>query len=357
MSMQEIILSGSAGKIETMLRAHYPNSWLQPQDKQPFVGAYTACDPGFYKDVNKFDVSSQYPFIMLNYRLGPGNKKDPDGYFFSILKTLRKKRLEYKALAKKGDESAGAISEAMKIIINSMYGLLGSGSSYNNFASAADVCAYGQLLVKEMIKSIEKRGGRVVEVDTDGILFVNMSPDFLPEILKEMPSGLEIEHEFKARWVYLDAAKNYLISLSQNNILKKGLFRKRNVMPFFNEFHTNFCEKLYQSKELAEQYRKEIDDLLIARKLDVKKITVHRTISKSEKYCLQYGKPGEKINVYYGYGKNGTAAPVIDGPYHYEYYAKKIADWYSKIVGTEAPEKPEEFQGTVTGMLSELINN
>jgi DNA polymerase, archaea type len=354
MTMQEIILSGSAGKIESMMRKHYPNSWFQPQDKSPYVGAYTACDPGFYRDVNKFDVSSQYPFIMLNYRLGPGDKKDPDGYFFSILKTLREKRLEYKALSKKGDEAAGSISEAMKIVINSMYGLLGSERSYNNFNSAADVCAYGQLIVKLMIKSIEKRGGRVVEVDTDGILFVDMSPDLLPEILTEMPSGLEIEHEFKARWVYLDAAKNYLISLSPNNILKKGLFRKRNSMPFFTEFHINYCEKMYQSQELAEQYRKQTDDLLIARKLDIKKITVCRTISKSEKYCLQYGKPGEKISVYYGYGKNGKAAPTIDGPYHFEYYAKKIADWVAKINGREAPEKPEEFLGTDTGTLEAL---
>jgi DNA polymerase elongation subunit (family B) len=336
LTMQEIILSGNASKIESMLKTHYPGIWHKSQEKTIYAGAFTTCLPGFYTDIHKLDVSSQYPYIMLHYRLGPGRTKDPDGYFYSILKTLREMRLQYKAKGKT-DPEAKAISEAMKIVINSAYGMLGADKhAYNNMTSASLVCEYGRKIVQKMMELLEKRGATIAEVDTDGVMYTGVDPKFLSEILKGLPLGIEVEHEWSARWAYIDGAKNYLISLDQNTILlKKGKFRKRNSIPIMIEFYVTFCEKFFKSKPAAEAYYKDLVRQFFTRTIDVKKVTVHRKIGKAEKSCLAYGRPGDTIDVYYGSDSRGKPVPVISGPYHSDYYIKKLTEWHDSILGID----------------------
>jgi hypothetical protein len=55
----------------------------------------------------------------------------------------------------------------------SFYGLLGfSLAVFNDFGEADRVTRIGQKLLRRMIGAIQEKGGRVVEADTDGVLFV-----------------------------------------------------------------------------------------------------------------------------------------------------------------------------------------
>jgi DNA polymerase elongation subunit (family B) len=283
---------------------------------------------------------------MLAYRCG--TRKDKDGVFFSILKALRERRLMYKIKGKM-DPEAKAISEALKIVINSAYGMLGSTHPFNDLDSAERVCAYGRAIVRQMMTTLEKFGASVIETDTDGVMFTYPGNEtdyllahLLENILLEMPKGLEIEEEFTAKWVYVDAAKNYIIDMGEK-IVRKGNFRKRNMQPLYREFTETFCRYYLEDPAKAQKYYEDLRNSILARTLDVKNIAVRKKIGKAEKVCLKYGNIGDQITVYRGYDEKGKATPVLEGPYHIVFYTNLIDKWY-KTAKTNITT-PHELKG------------
>jgi DNA polymerase elongation subunit (family B) len=286
--------------------------------------------PGLFRHVHKFDVTSQYPFIMLSYRCG--TRKDPDGVFFSILKALRMARLDYKAKGST-DPEAKNISEALKIVINSAYGMLGSTHPYNDMDSAAKVCEYGREIVKKIMTVLKSLGAIIIETDTDGVMFcVDNYSDYIKDVvLSKMPDGLDLEHEFEAEWVYVDAAKNYIIAL-QDKVVRKGNFRKRNMPVLYREFVETFCRKYLEGPAVAEAYYLSMVDSIASRNMPLSKISVHRTIGKAEKATLKYGNIGEKKTFYKGYEEgNKKAVPVVEGLYNIEFYKNLVDKWYKTV--------------------------
>src|SRR5438045_7588266 len=66
-----------------------------------------------------------------------------------------------------------ALQNTFKILLNSFYGYLGFGQGhFADFDAAARVTQIGRDLLKKMIDWLNKRGAKVIEVDTDGIYFV-----------------------------------------------------------------------------------------------------------------------------------------------------------------------------------------
>jgi DNA polymerase I len=55
--------------------------------------------------------------------------------------------------------------------VNSYYGYLGAPFHFNDYDAAEQVTLTGQELVKRIADEIEKQGGMVVEIDTDGVYF------------------------------------------------------------------------------------------------------------------------------------------------------------------------------------------
>lgn len=338
MTLQGIILYSTARKITSLIEMYYKSkdpAYEKPLPSPKFVfkGGLTKCIPGLYKNVTKVDVSSQYPYIMLAYRLGPSLDKDPDGIFFSVLKSLRDERLKYK---RQKDDISQAISEAMKININSAFGMLGcEHAPYNNPESAKMICTFGREIASMIIDAIQTVGGIVVEADTDGVIFYS-SENIIDKIRDKMPAELELDVEYTADWMYADAAKNYIYKIG-NKIIRKGKFRKRNAMRLFIEFHETFCEKWISSIDDADIYYNRLKEDLISGSMPIEKLKVHRTISKSEKRCTQYAPIRSKIDVYTGYDGRGKPYPVIEGPYHTEYYLKELEKWRTKIISGITP--------------------
>src|SRR5690606_10653945 len=98
--------------------------------------------------------------------------------FPSLLQQLTDLRFETKdrmreAASPEEKSELDARQSAYKIVINSFYGNMGFGMAiFNDFAEADRVASVGQELLRKIIRLIRERGGTVIEVDTDGVLFV-----------------------------------------------------------------------------------------------------------------------------------------------------------------------------------------
>ncbi len=161
-SFQQMINEASGSQLDSlMVRSYLQDGYSQPKTSNavPFEGAISMGRPGIYNWVAKADVASLYPSIMLEKNIHD-NKKDPNNHLIQILSYYRDERLANKKLAKLGDKYAEQMSEAQKIVINSMYGFLGAGYLlYNYPEGAAAVTRYGREI---LLKGVEYVSGHTL---------------------------------------------------------------------------------------------------------------------------------------------------------------------------------------------------
>lgn len=129
-------------------------------------GLHSKDKPGkFYtgngRTIRDVDVASLYPKIMVNYGIKP---KHCSPVIVDIINNLMIERL--------ADKKAGRKSEAntKKIIINSIYGLLGSEYYWlRDNKALLSVTINGQLSVLRLIEDFQLAGFRVISTNTDGV--------------------------------------------------------------------------------------------------------------------------------------------------------------------------------------------
>ncbi|MFW6245089.1 MAG: DNA polymerase II, partial [Fibrobacterota bacterium] len=148
--------------------------------------------PGLYENVLVFDFKSLYPSIIMTFLIDPLGfriKEDeqitnPTGTTFSrhnhILPEVISELMEARARAKK--ENNPYLSQAIKILMNSFYGVLGStGCRFFSQEIASTITMTGRYILKTSIEQIEKFSGKkVIYGDTDS-LFVHLGPDMNEE--------------------------------------------------------------------------------------------------------------------------------------------------------------------------------
>lgn len=143
--------------------------------------------PGIYKNVAVLDFKSLYPSIIRTFKIGPLSHllaklnpiTTPGGYKFSrdshfladFIGELMEKREEAK---KKGDRY---LSQAIKILMNSFYGVMGSpGCRFFHSDLASAITTTGHWLLLGSRNYFEERGYGVLYGDTDS-LFVQLKPE------------------------------------------------------------------------------------------------------------------------------------------------------------------------------------
>lgn len=170
-------------------------------------GGYVYSEPGFYEDVALLDVASMHPTSIEELNLfGPYTKR------FSDLKAARMaiKHKDYDAassllggkLAKfvKGSEDdLDALSYALKIVINIVYGLT-SASFDNPFRDNRNkdniVAKRGALFMIDLKHEVQKKGFTVAHIKTDSIKIPHATPEiieFVTDFGKKY--GYDFEHE------------------------------------------------------------------------------------------------------------------------------------------------------------------
>jgi DNA polymerase elongation subunit (family B) len=195
------------------------------------------------------DVESLYPSIMLNYDVQPSG--DEIDLFPQLLERLTDLRLETKQDMREAEDEEvrselDARQSSYKVLINSFYGVLGfSLSVFNDFEEADRVARTGQEILQQLIDEIRARGGTVVEVDTDGVLFVppdgvrgeQAEIDFTVGLTEAMPEGIRVGFDGRFQKMLSYKKKNYALLTYDDDLKFKGSsLISRSNEPFGRDF-------------------------------------------------------------------------------------------------------------------------
>jgi len=155
-SYQEICLGASGSQINSVMCRAYlmdNNSIPKQSEVESYQGATSLGIPGIYKNVVSFDVVSLYPSIMLEHQVY-SKLKDPKRYSLIILEYLLKERLlNKKKYEETKDEYYNLYQNALKVLVNSFYGFLGTrGLCFNYPEGAALVTKIGRDIMSLMSK-------------------------------------------------------------------------------------------------------------------------------------------------------------------------------------------------------------
>jgi DNA polymerase elongation subunit (family B) len=248
-SYQDVVVRGNATKIDALfLREYLHQRHTIPQfgEPRPFAGGYTdVFHEGIVRDVWHCDVQSLYPSLMLAFDIKP--RSDELNLFLPLLRDLRQFRLRAKADAKTATDDTqrrhlDALQQTFKILTNSFYGYLGfSQAHFGDFNAAEEVTAKGRETLKTMLDWLQKRGARVIEIDTDGLYFVpppKSDPKPLERELQEaLPKGVDVEIDglFPAMFSY--KMKNYALLDGEGKLHVTGsALRSRGLEKFQRQF-------------------------------------------------------------------------------------------------------------------------
>jgi len=272
-TLQNLATIGTGEKANLMfVRAYLAARYAipAPQEAREYPGGYTEVrQVGLIPRIVKADVESLYPSVMLRYGIKP--RADHLNVFLPTLERLRRLRLEAKARAKQthGAEAAywDGLQNSFKILINSYYGYLAAPFHFNDFDAAEQVTLTGQELVKRIAEEIERRGGTVVEIDTDGVYFqppseVRTEADeiaFVEQAGTVLPEGIRLAYDGRYKAMLSLKTKNYVLQGYDGKLTFKGAsLRSRADERFGREFLNNAIRWLLngEPERVAAEYRR-----------------------------------------------------------------------------------------------------
>ena len=159
------------------------------------------------ENVKLLDVASMYPHIILNIEaLGHATQKYKD---------LLDERVHIKHTDK-------VRSDALKLILNSVYGnLKNKYSMLNNPKAAVSVCAYGQIALYSLCKQLS-HFATIININTDGVAFIPYD-DHYKKVWKEWEQefNLTLEEDQFDKFIQRDV-NNYIAKNGERLICKGG---------------------------------------------------------------------------------------------------------------------------------------
>ncbi len=255
---------GASSRIESILLREYvrqKHSVPKPQPGTQTTGGYAdVFHTGVLGPILHVDVESMYPSIMTTAKIAPAT--DSLGIFLHVLEGLLTIRLDAKKrmkAEKNGVEKAkwDAMQSAYKILINSFYGYLGYGRAlFNDYAAADRITKTGQKLLTQLIDAISENGGTVVEVDTDGILFVSppalkteaAERAFTRRMSKLLPEGINLSIDGRYEKMLSYKKKNYALLGYDDKIRIRGSsLISRNLEGFGRRFIADSIQALLKN--------------------------------------------------------------------------------------------------------------
>jgi hypothetical protein len=258
---EKVATSGTASALDAIMIRGYlsqEHSLPKPQERiGTFKGGRTELFiEGVVQNVLHADVSSMYPTIMLTKKIKP--ESDTLDLFLSILSALTTLRLDAKRQLKTIPPNTpeyaqiNALQSAMKILINSAYGYLGTSFAlFNDPQKAAEVTLTGREILGDMITAIRELYGEPIEADTDGV-YLRLPPvarneaitkdhakedEFIKAINSKIThEGVVIDGEtYEA--MFSIGMKNYALLPSDGKLIVKGAgLKASDLEPAFADF-------------------------------------------------------------------------------------------------------------------------
>lgn len=167
------------------------------------------------------DVTSYYPFIILNQKLYPQHLGKG---FLDVYKSIVNRRLEAKR------EGNKTVANALKITINGSFGKFGSEHSILYSPELLiQVTISGQLYLLMMIERLEAQGFSVVSANTDGIVtrVKRNRRDEFEAVVSEWESltGFSTEETEYTKLCSRDV-NNYIAFMPDGEVKTKGAYAK-----------------------------------------------------------------------------------------------------------------------------------
>ena len=185
----------------------FENGHSSYRGEDPGEGGYVYSEPGMYGNVALLDIASMHPTSIENLDLfGPYTKNFSDikkaricvkHHDYDTAKTLLDGKLAKHLTGSEDD--ADALAYALKIAINSVYGLT-SAKFPNKFKDPRNVdnivAKRGALFMIDLKHAVQEQGWTVAHIKTDSIKIPDATPemiDFVMEFGKKY--GYDFEHE------------------------------------------------------------------------------------------------------------------------------------------------------------------
>jgi DNA polymerase-2 len=330
--------------------------------------------PGIYENIIVLDFKSLYPSIIQTFKIDPYSllMKDTDtiktlnGYLFSsslhILPNFIDELMKLRDIAKKKKDKQ--LSQAIKILMNSFYGVMGSfGCRFYHPDLPRAITGSGHKLLLGSKEYLEKNGLKVVYGDTDS-LFVMLKDVSVDDgetqgkiIVKELnifwknklkkdfkvDSYLELEFEkyYKkfiitpARGAETGAKKRYaglVVKDEIENVEFVGMeFVRSDWTKLAKEFQIELYEKVFKGEDVEDWIREVIQNLKSG-KLDDKLIYRKRLRKEVDEYIKNvppHARAAKLLNeprdvIYYAITQRGPIPIELKhNDFDYEHYIDK----------------------------------
>ena len=291
------------------------------KDKKYRGGLVVEPTEGIHFNVTVMDFASLYPSIIkvrnLSYETVRcvheqcKQNKIPDtnhwvctrynGLTSMLIGSLRDLRVNYyKSLAKKAKtqeqkEQYTVVSQALKVILNASYGVMGAEIFPLYFLPAAEATtAVGRYIITETIKKCQTSGVEVLYGDTDSLFVKNPTAEQIQKVIEDtkMEQGVDLEIDKEYRYVVLSGRKkNYLGVTKEGKVDVKGLTgKKSHTPPFIRSLFFEILEILsnVQTSQDFETAKKQISQKISAcaikvkeRKIPIPELAFNVMISKA----------------------------------------------------------------------------
>ncbi|TLX85392.1 MAG: DNA-directed DNA polymerase I [Thaumarchaeota archaeon] len=223
--------------------------------------------PGIHFNVSVVDFASLYPSIIKVHNLSyetvncphDSCSQDPDqkiadtpywtckekkGITSLLIGSLRDLRVNYykqlskdKTISPEERQLYTVVSQAIKVILNASYGVMGAEIFPLYCLPVADAtAAIGRNIITKTIEKCKESGIEVVYGDTDSLFLRDPSEGNVEEISKwaKMNQGVDLELDKEYRYVvFNNLKKNYLGVLKDGTVDVKGLTGKKSHTPTF----------------------------------------------------------------------------------------------------------------------------
>ncbi len=360
----------ATGILEPMLLRAYLRAqtaipaYTQPNGATHSGAATILFAAGVKKHVVKADVASLYPSLMRQFHIG--SQQDSLGALLGIVDRLVEQRLQAKKLSKDTSlpENARAgynsLSAAMKIIINSAYGYLGSVrlARFADMNAANEITKRGRDTLNVICEQLKARGAELIEADTDGVYFSvpeswseTEERAIVQEVDTLLPPLIHLEYEGRYAAMLSHEVKNYALLTYDDIIILKGVaFRSSKFEKFGADFLTEIVSALLRDNSaLIPQIFQRYLTLLAEKALPLEDMLIPARLTKSSKEYLNTrqtrreapyeamlaaGKTvwakGERIRFYYAGQRQVTLYTGADTRnYDVAYYKKILRNQYA----------------------------
>ncbi len=312
--------------------------------------------PGIHFNVVVLDFASLYPSIIKVHNLSyetincPHEEcrktmiegtthwvcKQRKGLTSLLIGSLRDLRVNYyknlskdKALPAQERQLYNVVSQAIKVILNAAYGVMGADIFPLYCLPVADaIAAIGRTTIQKAINKCKEIGIEVVYSDTDSLFLKNPSSTAVDQVASWARNtlGVDLEVDKEYRYVvFSDLKKNYLGVKPDGTVDVKGLTgKKSHTPPFIRKAFYNILEILgkvssekdfERARESIKQVIQENAKNLELHKIQLEDLSFNVTINKS---LSTYGKKtgsktvdGKTADTYKGLPQHIKAAKML----------------------------------------------